>query len=173
MHVWLYKYNHYFLILNANWGAKMGKIWEEAEYWHFMLTLSTHTHLVKPITHAYRTASFPAFNPQSRAGLDASIQCFLNVTGIVSSSVLFTIISKYNWYICTAKVFMVFPDLSQKFYLQKILPTKMLTCTEILPVKNFTHKNFTYQNFTCKSLIPMWRLCDCPHIWQLVNKANK
>ena len=69
-------------------------------------------------------------------------------------SVLFIIISKYkyNWYMCTAKDFM---DLSQKFYLQKILPTKMLTCTEILPAKNFAHKNFTYQNFTCKSLIPM------------------
>ena len=43
-----------------------------------------HSHSPKPITHAYRTASFPAFNPQSRAGLDASIQCFLNVTGIVT-----------------------------------------------------------------------------------------
>ena len=38
---------------------------------------------------------------------------------------------------CTAKDFM---DLSQKFYLQKILPTKMLTCM--------------YRNFTCKKFCP-------------------
>ena len=66
----------YVIILNTNRRTKMRKIWEQGQ----SIDISC---LRFPLTPIW-TASFPAFNPQSRAGLEASIQCFLNVTGIVT-----------------------------------------------------------------------------------------
>ena len=58
--------------------VKMGKIWERGR------VLTFHAYAFQSHPFGETNHSFPAFNPQSRAGLEASIQCFLNVTGIVT-----------------------------------------------------------------------------------------